>query len=61
MSCVILPDEAVSSDFRAFSTLSPQLIHRVLHSAFLSDSSEYPPIFRTFYTAFSSLIAVLIP
>jgi hypothetical protein len=60
-SCGLSPDEPVSLDFRAFSTRSPQLIHRVLHSAFLCDSSEYPPIFRTFYTAFSSTIAVRIP
>jgi len=61
MICVIRPDEPVWSDFHAFSTPSPQVIHRVLHRAFRVDSSEYPPIFHTFCTCFSSSIAMHIP
>jgi len=61
MTCVIRPDEPDWSDFRAFSTRSPQVIRRLLHSAFRCDSSEYPPIFHTFCTSFSSTIAVRIP
>jgi hypothetical protein len=58
MICVILPDEPVSTNFRELSARSPQVIHRLLHSAFLGDSAEYPPIFRMFCTPFSSGIAV---
>ena len=60
-SCVICPDEPDWSDFRAFSARSPQVIHRVLHITIRCDSSEYPPIFHTFCTPFSSTIAVRIP
>jgi hypothetical protein len=61
MSCAVGPDEAVWSDFRAFSARSPQVIHRVLHRSIRGDSSEYPPIFHTFCTPFSSTIAMNIP
>jgi len=60
-TCVIRPDEPDWSDFRVFSACSPQVIHRLLHSAFRGDSSEYPPIFHTFCTSFSSTIAMHIP
>ena len=60
MTCVIRPVEPVSSYFRDLSARSPQVIHRVLHTAFRGDSSDFPPIFRTFCTPFSSTIVVYI-
>ena len=58
MTCAIRPVEPVSLYFRDLSIRSPQVIHRVLHTAFRGDSSDFPPIFHTFCTPFSSMIAV---
>jgi hypothetical protein len=61
MTCVIRPVEPVSLYFRDLSARSPQVIHRVLHTRFSGDSSDFPPIFRMFCTPFSAMIAVHIP
>src|SRR3954468_22745886 len=61
MTCVIPPVEPVSLYFRDLSARYSQVIHRVLHIAFRCDSSDFPPIFRTFCTPFSATIAMQIP
>jgi hypothetical protein len=61
MTCVIQPDESVSTYFRALSATSPQVIRRLLHSAIRRKSAENPRFFNMFCTSFSSSIRVPIP